>query len=111
MIQIDLDPQDIISLETKRLWNILNTIKKDSKSTIDNEEYYLIKYGIKIKCPIWYLSEEWFELYPNTRKVSIKGYGKYKLNDFMNEKENRDNLMRSIIINNLNDDSIIEGRT
>lgn len=107
---LNINPEDILTWETKKLWNTLNAIKNDKENNIDKEKYYKIKYGINIECPIWYITEEWYELYPSSKKTKIKGYGKYNLSDFMQEKENRDELMRQEIINNLNDEGIMEGR-
>jgi len=109
-MNIDITPEEIMTWETKKLWNTLNTIKNDNDNVVDDTDYKSIKYGINVLCMIWYFTEEWYEIYPSSRKVKIRGYGKYLLKDFMKEKESRDNMMREIILHNIGKDGIIEGR-
>ena len=107
---LEINPEDVMTWETKKLWNTLNTLKNDLDLNIDMDIYTKCKFGIRIGCPVWYFTEEWYEIYPSSRKVKIVGYGKFWLKDFMQEKEDRDSLMRNLIIDNINEDGMIEGR-
>lgn len=69
-----------------------------------------VKNGIKIKVPIWYFTEAWYELYPHTQTANIKGYGKFHINEFMEEKEAREQLMIEAIENELDEDTLTEAR-
>jgi hypothetical protein len=102
------DPQEILSWDTKKLWAAINMI--DNKEEYE-EELSIIKYGIKIQVPIWYIIEEWFEMYPSSARIKIMGYGKYKIWDFMQEKEERESIMRRVLIDNMEDEGPTEART
>jgi hypothetical protein len=111
-MSLDINSEDVLTWETKKLWNTVNTLRNDPdvKLKIEPLDYEQCKYGIRIKCPIWYFTEEWYEIYPSSKKVKITGYGKYDLPDFMQEKEERDNLLRTLIVDNIDDNGMIEGR-
>lgn len=109
-MSLEINPENVLIWETKKLWNTLNTLKNDPDINIDNKLYNKCKFGINIDCTIWYFTEEWYEIYPSSKKVKINGYGKFWLKDFMKEKEDRDSLMRNLIINNIDENGMIEGR-
>lgn len=110
-MSLDIHPEDILQWETKKLWNTLNSLKNDEDAQLNQENYYSIKHGLRIKIPIWYITEEWYEIYPSSKKVKIQGHGKFWLKDFMQEKEDRDSLMRSEILKNIDDGNMMEART
>ena len=100
----EITPEDIYTWEIKKLWNTFKTIDRKQ-----NEDY-IVRHGERIKVPIWYFTEEWYELYPYSHKVKIQGYGKFMISDFMEEKEKREDLMRETIINALKKGTLIIGR-
>lgn len=53
---------------------------------------------------------KWYEEYPSSRTVKVYGYGKYDINTFQEEKEKRETIMRTIIIENADDGGITEPR-
>lgn len=89
------DLQEILEWDTTKLWKTINTIDNVKKEY--PTEYKKIKEGVTLKIPIQWITEEWYEEYPHSKKVRVKGYGKYSLQKFMEEKEERDKLMRKII--------------
>lgn len=109
-MNLDITTEEVLTWETKKLWNTINTIKNHEDAEINDEEINKTKNGINIECPIWYFTEEWYDIYPSSKKVKIRGHGKYSIKEFMKEKENRDSIMRKIIIKNIEQDEIIEGR-
>jgi hypothetical protein len=109
-MSFEINVEEVLTWETKKLWNTLNTLRNDTDNNITEEDYFLIKFGNKIKCPIWYFTENWYDIYPSSKRVGVKGHGKFYLKDFMDEKEDRDKLMRSIIIAHANANGVIEGR-
>ena len=82
MIQED----EILQWDTEKLWNAINML--DNKEDY-HEEIERIKFGRKVKIPIWYITNEWFEVYPSSAKIKILGYGKFKIWDFMEERIQR----------------------
>lgn len=104
-----LDENNILIYDIDKLWSILGYLK-DSGYPISDDNYNLIKNGFKIKFPIHYLIEEWYNLYPSTKRVSIQGYGKFKMDDFMEEVDKRKALLRTVIMENIEDDDYLKGR-
>lgn len=105
---IDINPEEVLTWNTTKLWYMFNIIKQNTE--IDQDIMEKVKNGINIKIPIWYITEEWYEIYPSTKKVAIKGHGKYELNHFMNEVEERDRIMKETIIENIDPGEIISPR-
>lgn len=101
------NPEEVLDWNTEKLWNAINLLenKEDYKKEISR-----IRFGTLIKVPIWYIINEWYEVYPSSARIKIMGYGKYKIWDFMEEKELRDSKMRKIIMENIEDDSPTEPR-
>jgi len=110
-MNLDIQAEDVLMWESKKLWNLLKALSQDPEHKVPSKDLEKIKNGFRITVPIWYFTEEWFEIYPASKKVKIVGHGKYNLDDFMKEKEDRDALMRSTIISVLDDGGIVEGRT
>jgi len=94
----DVTRDDILSWDTNRLWNEIQLLDNKEEYTVEISQ---VKFGDKIKIPIWWIMNEWYEIYPSSARIKIKGYGKYKIWSFMEEKEWRDNLMRNILIENI----------
>lgn len=104
MIRID-NPDEIYSWEIGELWNAINLLEEEEKQ--DNEEdLEKVKYGIRIRVPIIYLIKGWYEEHPESKRITIKGHGKYDIVEFHDEVDEREAMMRQIIL-----DSIEEGST
>jgi hypothetical protein len=110
-MNLDINPEDVLVWETKKLWNVVKKITHDAEGTISEQDIASIKMGITMDVPIWYITEEWYEIYPASKKVKVQGFGKFQLVDFMQEKELRDNLMRNIILENIDENGIVTGRS
>ena len=89
--------------------NNLSSIRRRKQYNY-TEETEQIKNGIKIKIPIIYLTNEWYEIYPSSRKAKILGYGKIPLNEFVEEKNMRETLLRKIISEQIDEGSITTPR-
>lgn len=106
---------NIYEWDTKQLWNAFSTLLNTptENGTLKKEyeeEYEKVRYGHKIKIPIYYLTQEWYTQKPYNKAVKIEGYGIYKLTDFMEELEHRENIMRTIIIENTEEGGISNPR-
>lgn len=106
----DANPEEILGWETKRLWNAISSLDNVDELNITKEELSHIRHGFKINVPIWYFTEEWYELYPASKKAKIRGYGKFKMEDFMQEKETRDAAMRNALLASIQSEGPITGR-
>lgn len=108
---LDYDSDLLYEYDLKKLWAVLQTLleQEDDEGTENKEKYYLevkqIKEGIDLKIPIWYLTNEWYDLYPSTKRVRVKGHGKISINKFMEEKEARETLIRNILLEEYDDGS------
>lgn len=104
---IPLNPEDIMKMTTKELWETYTLIlEQENEEGKDLEKEYeedtqKIKNGIKIKIPIWYITKNWYEERPEHKKVKVTGYGKYEITSFMEEIDKREQIMRSIILDNI----------
>ena len=94
-----MDEQDIYALDTRELYNLYKRTVADTGKDYENETYQ-VKNGIKINVPIWYYTEQWYELHPENKRVTIKGHGKHPINEFMEELDAREDIMRKVIIEN-----------
>lgn len=94
------EPEDILTWDIEQLWNAINTIEgvKDDYKQL----YQKIKWGFRLKCRITYLFPErkWYEEFANSGRVNIQGHGKFKINDFIDEVEKREETMRKILYEN-----------
>lgn len=111
---IPVTAEEIIGMHTKQLWDTLQILLEEETENGDLEEVYkeeiqIIKYG-KLNIPIWYITQKWFEEMPVNKKVKVLGHGKFDLEKFMEDKSKRDTIMRSILIENIEEGGITEGR-
>lgn len=105
---IDINPEEVLTWDIEKLWNTTKQLVNEQKY---KKELHQIKFGINIEFPIHYIIYEWFELHPVSKKATIKGYGKYKLQPFIDEVEQREELMREIILENIGKEEIATPRT
>lgn len=108
---LDTDTE-LINMNIGELWKLFNdTLAKEDENgrklmeTYRNE-YHYIKNGIKLRVLIQYLTKQWYEEYPTSKKVSIKGHGKFSLELFLWEKEEREHMMREIISRHLENETL-----
>lgn len=105
MIKIE-NPDDVYNWNTEQLWNAIKQIQEETPEiNIDK-----IKNGNKIKFPIWYIIKNWITERPEYKTVDIKGYGRIKITEYMEEKDYRESQMRKIIFENQNDEEMTEPR-
>lgn len=113
---IPLEPHEVLTLDIHSLWNayliLLEEIDAEGKplKEIYEDRTHKIKYGIRLNLPIWYLTKQWYEEYPTSRKVKVVGHGKYPLDKFMEEKEEREQLMREALLDNIDDEGVTTPR-
>ena len=91
-----IDKQELMKAEIKELWEYIKSIQEETGDYDEGIEQ--VKKGIDIMLPIWYITEEWYDIYPSSKRVKIMGFGKLRIQDFMEEKDRRSAIMRSIII-------------
>lgn len=103
------EQKDIYSMDTETLWNIFLEINEETKEY--KKEMDMVRNGINISFPIQYLINEWFEIYPASKRVTIKGYGKFEITKFMEEKEEREKIMRKTIAQEALSKEVEEPRT
>lgn len=108
--------EEIYSLNINELWNMFNTtmeqVDDNGKKLIDLyiDEYKFVKNGVNIKLPILKIINEFYEDRPIYNNVIVYGFGKFKDIDFYDEIEIRKNIMRTIIIENYDEDSVTTPR-
>ena len=105
---IDTSPEEVLTWDMEKLWNALKQLTEKEEYKKDKE---LIKNGIKVKFPIQYIIQEWYKMNPENKRVTVRGYGKWKIDDFMEEIEEREDLMRQIIIEKMEKPEIAKPRT
>lgn len=103
------NPDEIYTWNIEQLWNAINTIPEENLKEYENK-IYKIKHGYNIKVPIQWIIKKWYEEHPYAKRVSIWGYAKYELLPFIEEIEKREQEMRKIIEENIEDDEITQGR-
>ena len=103
----DINPEEILTWDLEKLWNFYVMIKENR----DDKEYHQIKFGTKLIIPIRYLIEEWYEMYPTTKKVRVLGFGKFNITEFTDEIEEREKALRKAIEEEIQEDEIAEPRT
>lgn len=96
------DINEVLEWQTEKLWNAVQAIKLEIGKTPRN--YDEIKNGRNINFPIQYIINEWYEMYPTTKKAKILGYGKVEIQQLLDEIEDRNTMMRQIIIDHATDD-------
>lgn len=102
----DTNELNIYTMDIEELWNLLlEKIEEEDEDTntpyktIYAEEINNIKEGYRLKCRINYLfpSEDCLIKHHSSKKATIKGHGKYQLNDVEDEIDQRKATMRKII--------------
>lgn len=111
MVNLDTHPEEVLRWEIRELWRAVQLIERDNPKLIKAEELNKMKNGITLDVPINYFTEGWYELYPNTKRAKIKGHFKIPLEQFIEEKEGRENIMRDIIIKHIERREITAPRT
>ncbi len=108
---INLQEPEIISMDIADLWATyllmkqMNLIKKKYL-----KDEHLIKQGTKIKVDIRYFINKWYETIPTQNLIIVQNYGDKKLDEFYDEIDERNAILRKTIIENLDNDSATEGR-
>lgn len=100
--------EEVYEWPIHKLWNAFNSIARDDPEYA--QEYTDVKNGIKIKFPIHYIIEEWYNVYPRSNNATIEGHGIIPLNNFIDEKELRTIIMQDIIIKEFDNPKITEPR-
>lgn len=103
------DPNEILEWDTEKLWNAVQQIKAELEKT--PRGYEKAKNGIRINFPIQYIIKQWYEEYPSTRRAKIIGYGKVNIQELEDEIEERNTIMRQIIIEHTDDEEATKPRT
>lgn len=114
MIELD-NPEQILDWSLEKLWMAFKLEVKEIQETHPQykeieEDFELVKNGIKIKYPIQYIIEEWYEMYPGSQSARIKGYGRVPIKDFIEDKELREEIMQEILIGLAQKDKIRKPR-
>lgn len=104
------NPDEIYRYETKELWAVINLLEKEEIEEY-SEELKQIKNGINLKFPIIYIIKGWTTEYPENKRVHIKGHGKENIVNYYDEIDERNALMRKIILENLENNDITTPRT
>lgn len=104
MTTLNITEEDILKMPISELWDTAVIV-------VPEEHLEEIKNGIKMKIPIWYITEGWYELHPNSKTVKVQGYPKNSLIEFMEEIDERKARMRELIIDNLTDEDPTKPRT
>lgn len=97
------NPDEILEWDTMKLWNAIQQIDEETNGAL-KKEIDKVRNGIKLKIPIYYITQEWYDIYPTGQSVNIYGHNKYNINDFMEELQEREKLMRKIIFDNIDDE-------
>lgn len=107
-IQLE-NPDEIFNWDSKQLWNAFKQLYEDGD--IESDVYKQVKFGIKfLNVPIWFITNDWVEILPSGKYVNIMGIGKFDLNEYMEEKEKREELMRRFIYENCEKEDILKPR-
>lgn len=114
---ISVTPEQVMNMDIQQLWNSFRLLMEEEDdrgkklSMLYKEDLLKIKWGSgNVDVPIWYFINEWYEIYPSSGRVKILGHGKFPLKDIMEEKDKREAIMRSILIENTDNDSLTEVR-
>lgn len=104
------NPDEIYKMETKELWAIINMLEKEEIKEYE-KELQQIKNGINMKFPIVYIIRNWINEYPENKRVHIKGHGKENIIEYYDEIDERNSLMRLIILENIENNDPTTPRT
>lgn len=103
------NPDEIYQWDLEMLYNAVKAIEEE----LDTQERATLKkckYGFKVKVPIYYITQEWYELYAPRKMMSVQGYGKFPMDEFMTEIENREQELRKIILDHDGEEDPTESR-
>lgn len=103
------DINEIFEWDLKKLWKAYQQIKEEESMHL-GQETQMIKHGIRVKIPIYYIINEWYEEFPSNKRVKIEGFGKLSIEDFYDEIEERERLIRQVIIDDYERGNPIEPR-
>lgn len=115
-MNMEYTPEQVIKWEIKELWNVFLQLlnQEDNKGRSLEHKYMaeknMVKYGLYVKFPIHKVINEFIIEYPIYNKVSILGIGKYRDIDYYDEIDKRCSIMREILIENYDDDTITKPR-
>ena len=109
-MRIDINPTDIFEWDIAKLWRMYLVLTRTSNINYDKLTQTL-KYGIKVKIPIYYITNNWFHTFPQTQRAKIIGHNKTGLDELMNEIEERSTIMREIILKEIETTAITIPRT
>lgn len=107
---MDATPEEILQWNIRQLWSQLLILIEEEPKIAKKKEIENIKYGISIRIPIQYLTNEWYDLYPSNKTATVKGYGRHKLLDLLDEIEERETMIRTILLDNLQQNPLITPR-
>lgn len=107
MIQVE-NPDIVYQWGIKELWAAINLLEEPEEY---EEELKKIKYGIKIQIPIIYIIKGWVTENPENKRISVKGHGKFDIVEFYDEIDEREKLMREIVLEELSDNDVTAPRT
>jgi len=105
-----MEAENIMSWELKELWAYIKTIEDDLENPEDKINILKAKSGINIKIPINFIIKNFYHEQPEYLIVTVSGFGKYPLTTFHNEIDEREKILRSIIMEYNNGEYIITAR-
>ena len=105
---------EAIQYKLEDLYNVIELIIQQDDEDLNYPDeiklkYDLIRNGINLKIPLPYLTKkEWYTEYPNSKRVSILGHGKFPIMLFYDEIKERERICREIIIGELEEQETIQ---
>lgn len=107
-MSIQLDIENLYEWNTAKLWEVFSQLYFEG--LVPEQAYFEVKFGCTIDFDIMYITNEWFEVFPSSKRMKMYGHGKLHLKDFDNEVQLRKNVMRDQISKEIDNSDIIEGR-
>lgn len=108
MINAELEGE-ILKWNIRSLWQNFRRICREEINEkgemIYKKEFNTVRDGIKLKVDIRWITNEWYAVHPKSEQVKIIGKGVHNLIEFMEEKEGREDIMRTVILETLSDES------
>ena len=108
MTNIITAPEEVLKLNLEQLWaGALMLEAKGELSEAQKTDINKVKHGINIKWPIERLIQQWYTAYPENNRVKINGLKeKVDLDTFLQEIQERETILRIIIINTIKEGGI-----
>ena len=104
-----MNEEEVWKMGFPELWRVFRAVVNM------NDEYEAemdrVKNGFIVRVPMRHLLEEQYEVYGYDKKVGIFGYGKYPLPDFYEDLDRREDLMRNVILRNIEKESTVAPRS